>query len=483
MIRLFTLFSRSTIDILRVLLVSLICIYGLVFYAVDIVFIAAFVIYMVLQSMLRYRDKKRSQLEQSLMLVTQGLVTGELEDRVLMIDIMHDTSLSQTAISINAGLDQIETFIREIQTVLGHAKENRYYRKTMQVGLHGVFSTALKEVDGSIQQLETDYWYTQKENMISTMDKLRNERLIENLLTNQTDLKKMTDELENVEKMSEEASDMAVKSDKAVLHVLSNLDQLISGIQNMRESSQELGEASKEITEVTKFIAGVAEKTNLLALNAAIEAARAGEAGRGFAVVADEVRHLAEETTQATANISRIIKQLLSSSSVIYEDTESMYTLSHESHQAFSDFKQGFERLSEISQGTMSIISKERLLAFGALAKADHILYIQKAYRAHEIDSDPNLASEIKVTENDCRFGKWLHDEKGGKKFQHLRAYKQIEQPHHLVHANAQKAVDVFSQSWEKDKVVQNEIIAAFQALEDSSKKVMSLIDEMVRQD
>jgi len=71
-----------------------------------------------------------------------------------------------------------------------------------------------------------------------------------------------------------------------------------------------LGKSSAEINEVIKVINSIAQQTKLLALNATIEAARAGSAGKGFAVVANEVKELANETAQATEQISQKIQAI-----------------------------------------------------------------------------------------------------------------------------------------------------------------------------
>ncbi|MET0418180.1 MAG: methyl-accepting chemotaxis protein, partial [Actinoplanes sp.] len=76
----------------------------------------------------------------------------------------------------------------------------------------------------------------------------------------------------------------------------------------------QLGTASAEVGEVVRLITSIAEQTNLLALNATIEAARAGDLGKGFAVVAGEVKDLAQQTAQATDQITARIGAIQTSS-------------------------------------------------------------------------------------------------------------------------------------------------------------------------
>ena len=110
--------------------------------------------------------------------------------------------------------------------------------------------------------------------------------------------------------MAGNSLDLADIGLQAVRKTEDSMVNLKEQVRNIAETILALSEQTQQIGEIIATVDDIADQSNLLALNAAMEAARAGDAGRGFAVVAGEVRNLAEQSRQATSQISGILGEI-----------------------------------------------------------------------------------------------------------------------------------------------------------------------------
>jgi methyl-accepting chemotaxis protein len=117
----------------------------------------------------------------------------------------------------------------------------------------------------------------------------------------------------SVQTVAAAAEELGASIREVAQHALTAAIIAESGAAEARGANSTVGElsaSSAQIEQVVQLITSIAGRTHLLALNATIEAARAGETGLGFAVVAREVKQLAQQTAEATGDVSRAVVQI-----------------------------------------------------------------------------------------------------------------------------------------------------------------------------
>lgn len=258
----------------------------------------------------------------------------------------------------------------------------------------------------------------------------------------------------NEEKVSAlQAAEHSSRNRQAFAQIAANLQATFERMSEASEKVSSLSRRAEEIGGIVQLIEEVADQTNLLALNAAIEAARAGEAGRGFAVVADEVRNLARRTSQATEDISTLVKSIQDETreacEVMQAGAEAAEQQSVESQQAVVNMNE----LLGLSQRMEKAITSSAVLANVELANIDELELKLEVYKVFFGISDATPADF--PDEKHCRLGQWYYSGDGHALFTQMSDYTAIEIPHKAVHDHAIKAIELHIQGRLEDALQQ----------------------------
>jgi len=469
---------KSKLFLLNIVIIIATVAYALLTYNFDVVFIIAGVLLIFFNVKLQNKLSMQNNRYEKISELASNMSQGKLEYRIT--NFKGDKNSTKTINELNIMADQVETFIREVKTCFNFAQQHIYYRSPFTEGLNGAYANTLKNISFSFEIMKQRNVEQHVSNLFAKLSDSKTSNLLENLTTSQSDIGVVNHELTQVEDATKNAANSALASKLSVSKVIENTSQIVNKISQLKTSSIELDKSSAEISDIISFIAGIADKTNLLALNAAIEAARAGEQGRGFAVVADEVRTLADNTKEATLKITSIISRVVKASNSVLEESSHIEEYSSVSHQLVTEFDSNFSEFSDVAQRTSESIAHSRMISALTLAKIDHILYMQRAYRAIELGSESEEAHMVKVDETQCRFGKWLKSEDGGSSYSHLPSYNKIDTPHSAVHLYVVVMINMLQGDWRNSIELQDQLLLNMTSAESASSQLLGLLSKLV---
>ena len=195
---------------------------------------------------------------------------------------------------------------------------------------------------------------------------------------------------------SAKATEEATREGQTILsHTISKMNSLKDGTVAVTDTVKELQSSAHEVSSIVEMITNIAEQTNLLALNAAIEAARAGEHGKGFSVVADEVRKLAEQSKEATQNISTLLGSNAVQMDKTFRAMEEQTTNVEESVEEIHRSGEKFAAIAELIEGLSGQINHIAEIAASVQKTSHRAVSSIENIKSGSSDADTKMQEEV----------------------------------------------------------------------------------------
>ena len=192
----------------------------------------------------------------------------------------------------------------------------------------------------------------------------------------------MVDSINVVKEATDKTKEISGNATDTVKNLYEKTEEYAKISSGTKETISKLKDSVSQIINIVDLIKNISEQTNLLALNAAIEAARSGEAGKGFAVVADEIRKLAEQSKEATSQITDLANDINTDVTRTVESVEEGDKLFGEQYYAVFDTDTAFKNITESIE---SIISE--------VEDVNNAVEDIEQYKNKTIDSIGNIAA------------------------------------------------------------------------------------------